>query len=446
MRAIDHQAKFVAMLCAVLTCLAACGGGGTTGSTSSGSYNVGGSVTGLLASGLIMENNFVDTRAVALGDTRYTMPQPLSKGQNYDVRLRELPTGQTCRIANSDGVMGMADVVDVAVTCGPRQADVSTVAGSGQPGAADGLAAAASFNFPAHVAADNNGNLYVSGGLNQTVRKIAPNGRVTTLAGSGVVGGFADGTGSAASFNRPRGLAVDAASNVYVADFMNQRIRKITPAGVVTTFAGSGVRGATDGTGTTATFAGPEGLAIDAAGNLIVSEDWNNKIRKITPDGVVTTLAGSGAKGHADGPGAQASFDVPSALAVDAAGNVYVADMYNNKIRKISPSGIVSTVAGSGAQGSADGIGTRASFYEPAGVALDSVGNVYVADISNQKIRKITTSGVVSTLTGSGHTGSRDGGDAVASFSFPAGLAADSLGRLYVADSRNHKVRKITLY
>jgi serine/threonine-protein kinase len=265
---------------------------------------------------------------------------------------------------------------------------------------------------------------------------------VTTLAGSGAIGAT-DATGTAASFNSPAGVAVDAAGNVYVADTFNNNIRKITSAGVVTTLAGSGTVGAVDATGTAASFFNPFGVAVDAAGNVYVGDYNNHKIRKITSAGVVTTLAGSGTVGAVDATGTAASFYQPAGVAVDAAGNVYVADGSNHKIRKITSAGVVTTLAGSGTIGAVDATGTAASFKYPYGIAVDAAGNVYVGDSNNHKIRKITSAGVVTTLAGSGAIGATDATGTAASFNFPYGVAVDAAGNAYVADYGNNKIRKI---
>ncbi|HTW74975.1 MAG TPA: hypothetical protein VMD56_08680 [Steroidobacteraceae bacterium] len=256
-------------------------------------------------------------------------------------------------------------------------------------------------------AVDSAGKVYVADYGHDEICEITPAGVVTTLAGSGVQGD-ADGTGSAASFSYPESVALDSAGNVYVADYGNNQIRKITPAGMVTTLAGSGVKGDTDGTGSAASFNGPEGVAVDSAGNVYVADDGNNEIRKVTPAGLVTTLAGLGAQGDADGTGKAASFNGPEGVAVDSAGNVYVADYGNNEIRKITPAGVVTTLAGSGAQGDADGTGRAASFDGPEGVAVDSAGNVYVGDEFNDRIREVSPAGVVTTLAGAGAQGDAD--------------------------------------
>ena len=257
---------------------------------------------------------------------------------------------------------------------------------------------------------------------------------VLLLAGS--TRGYAEGTGAEAKFNRPLKVAVDSAGNVYVADTNNHRIRKITPKGMVTTFAGS-TQGYADGTGTVAKFNDPVGVAVDGAGNIYVADNSNERIRKITPEGVVTTLAGS-TRGYADGTGTAAKFFWPNGLAVDSMGNVYVADAGNHRIRKITPEGVVTTLAGGGAIGRgngthADGIGAEARFNFPRSLAVDSVGNVYVVDFVDHRIRKVNPEGVVTTLAGTG------------SVEVPNGVAVDVVGNVYVTDDSNHRIYKIAI-
>ena len=318
---------------------------------------------------------------------------------------------------------------------------VTTLAGSSTGGFADGTGAAAQFQYPHGVAVDSAGTVYVADTSSQRIRKITPAGVVTTLAGSGVAG-FADGTGTAAQFYGPESVAVDSSGTVYVADRVNQRIRKITPAGVVTTLAGSGVAGYADGTGTAAEFINPQGVAVDPSGTVYVADTNNHRIRKITPAGVVTTLAGSGTYGFAEGTGGSAQFNYPNSVAVDSSGTVYVADLGNNRIRKITPAGAVTTLAGGGS-GFADGTGSAAQFNNPSGVAVGSFGIVYVADGSNNRIRKITPAGVVTTLAGDGLTGFVDGTGIGARFNNPFGVAVNSSGTAYIADTYNQRIRKI---
>jgi len=214
---------------------------------------------------------------------------------------------------------------------------------------------------------------------------ISINGQTTTIAGTGSAG-YNNGVGTAASFNQPLGAVVDASGNIYVTDVGNEVIRKIAPNGSVSTFAGTGTPGSSDGTGTGASFYHPVGMCIDASGNIYVADEDNNMIRKITPAGVVTTLAGQTSAGWVDGAPSVAKFNLPCGVAVDASGNVYVADNNNNRIRKITPSGTVSTLAGSGSAAYADGQGIAASFNQPFSVAIDNSGTL---DALHKQVRKL---------------------------------------------------------
>jgi sugar lactone lactonase YvrE len=325
--------------------------------------------------------------------------------------------------------------------------DVTTLAGSARKfGKADGAGAAARFRFPAGITIDGTGNLYVADQGNHTLRKVTPGGDVTTLAGAAGTAGSADGTGVAARFNAPGGIAADDGGNLYVADRYNQTLRRITPTGDVTTLAGSAsLGGSVDGKASDARFRMPSGVALDGAGNLYVADLGNQTLRRVTPAEEVTTLVGTPrAAGSTDGTGAAARFHFPAGAAVDRAGNIYVADQFNRTIRKITPAGEVTTLAGTaGMVGSTDGNGAAARFGGPVGIAVDSDGNVYVAD--KHAIRKITAGGDVTTLAGVVDTpGSDDGTGAAARFYFPAGIALDSTGNVYVADQFNSTIRRIT--
>lgn len=321
---------------------------------------------------------------------------------------------------------------------------VTSLAGSGTTGSVNATGAAASFNSPTGTCADAAGNVYVADQANHLIRKVTSAGVVTTLAGSGTAG-TVNATGTAASFDNPFGVCVDASGNVYVSDQNNHTIRKITPAGVVTTFAGQvGASGAADGTGTAASFNFPRGLCIDGAGNIFVADFFNHSIRKITPGGVVTTIAGTGLSGSVDATGTSASFNRPAGVCVDGSGNLYVADQLNHRIRKITmPGATVTTYAGS-TLGNVDATGTAAKFNLPYGVCVDAGGIVYVADFNNQKIRKITTGQVVTTFAGTGSVGSTDATGTSASFNGPIGISMNNLGNMFLADQFNHKIRKIS--
>jgi hypothetical protein len=323
---------------------------------------------------------------------------------------------------------------------------VVTLAGlAGSSGGADGSGSTARFAGPSDVASDAGGNLYVADTGNHTVRKITSTGVVTTLAGQTGVSGSSDGSGTA-RFNHPTGVTVDSSGTVYVADTDNNEIRKVTAAGVVSTLAGlAGASGSSDGTGSAALFNGPSGIAVDATGNLYVADTLNHTIRKITSAGVVTTIAGvAGASGAVDATGSAARFHGPQGLALDASNNLFVADTNNDAIRRIvTSSGAVTTVAGqAGIAGSTDGANSQAQFHYPSSVAVDAAGNLYVADTDNHTLRKIESLGAVSTLAGlAASSGSTDGMGVAARFAFPTGIAVNSSGDVYVADTNNHTIR-----
>jgi sugar lactone lactonase YvrE len=349
--------------------------------------------------------------------------------------------------ADSAGNVFISDTFNDVIRKLAPSGELTVIAGKmNDYGSEDGTGTAARFHNPRGIVVDRSGNIFVADQDNHTIRKITPSGDVTTLAGSAGNSGSADGTGSNARFKYPDGVAVDITGNVYVADSSNSTIRKITPAGVVTTLAGrAGTDGFADGAGSAAFFNDPEGLAVDASGNIYVADSLNNSIRKVTQSGQVTTLAGASFDGSDDGGGSAARFHWPRDVVVAPSGTIYVVDQGNATIRKVTSSGDVTTFAGlAGSTGAVDGVGTSARFRDPWGLGFDLLGNIYVADSANNAIRKITPEGLVSTLgTLVVREGSADGFGTNARFKSPNGIAADRLGNVFVADTNNHTIRKI---
>lgn len=355
-----------------------------------------------------------------------------------------MSTDQFLAIATNTTGSTSSTAVTLTVTTGTV---ISTLAGKATlSGTVDGTGILAQFNNPFSVAVDASGNVYVADSSSHTVRKVTAAGVVTTLAGKAGVSGSTDATGGDARFFGPSGIAVDAAGNVYVADQFNHTIRLITSAGVVNTIAGAaGINGFADGAVAAARFSFPSGVAVDSFGSIYVADTNNHTIRRFTISGFVSTLAGLAATtGTADGTGTAARFNSPSSLAVDGPANVYVADASNNTIRKITQAGVVTTLAGgAGLAGTLDDTGTAARFSRPSGVAVDSLANVYVADTFNSTIRKITSAGVVTTVAGlGGSSGTTDSIGSAARFTQPRGIAVDTAGNLYVADTGNHTIRR----
>lgn len=306
-------------------------------------------------------------------------------------------------------------------------AQLGLVAGDGVQGLQDGPVLQARFADPYGVALDGDGTLYIAdAGDNNRIRKIGVGGVVTTLAGSGE--GFVDGVGAAAAFHTPSGLACDAAGNIYVADTGNHAIRKISPQGVVTTLAGTGVAGFRDGPGVQAQFNGPVGVAADASGNVYVADTYNDRIRVIRADGHVITLAGGEKPGYQDGPGSAARFDTPSALAVDALGNIWIADTRNNAIRKLTSGGEVSTLVRSQP-------GEPPILYRPISLAVTRDGLLYAGELASGRVLQLSRTGQTHVLVGATQHDR---------LSRAAGLAINAAGALYVADATSYRVHKIS--
>ena len=331
-------------------------------------------------------------------------------------------------------------------------------AGSGISGSTDGTGSGAQFDNPYGIALDSGGNLYVTDKGSQVIRKVTSGGAVTTIAGLAGSIGTTDGTAADARFNQPTGVAVGSAGDLYVADSANNAIRRVATDGSVTTLSGTpGTGGSVDGIGSAALFRQPYGVAIDSSGNVYVADFGNNSIRKVTQTGTATTLAGvegtstvasslgePSPAGHADGTGAAASFNQPTGIAIDSSGNLYVSDTGNNTIRKVTSGGVVTTLAGTaGTTGSADGTGAAARFNGPRGLTVDGGGNVYVCDAGNSLIRKITSAGVVTTLAGLADNFAVEfGTGSSAIFDVPAGIAVDSGGNLYLSEELGNVIAK----
>ncbi len=307
----------------------------------------------------------------------------------------------------------------------------------------DGVGSSASFSSPSGVAVTFSGALLVADEDNNRIRLVSPSGMVTTLAGSGDQT-WADGVGSQASFSGPIGMAVTASGVVLVADAANHRIRAISPSGMVTTLAGSGHQTWADGLGSQASFNSPTGVAVKASGAVLVTDTNNHRLRLISPSGMVTTFAGSGNADWVDGVGSQASFNYPTGLAVMASGTVVISDSFNHRIRLVTPLGVVTTFAGSGNEAWADGVGSQASFNGPQGLAVMASGTIFVADAGNRRIRLVSPSGIITTFAGDGDGVWADGVGLRARFNNPSSLVVTSLGTVFVTDQGNHRIRNMS--
>lgn len=319
---------------------------------------------------------------------------------------------------------------------------VTTLAGTGTAGSIDGPVATALFRTVQGVAIGADGSVIVTDRGNNRIRRITPAGEVIPVAGANSAG-YTEGTGAAARFRLPWRAVEDGQGNIFVADRDNHAIRKITPAGVVTTIAGTGTAGYADGPAAAAQFNQPLDIVADAAGNLFVADNLNHRIRKISADGQVTTIAGNGTAGFANGTGTAAQFRNPSGLEIDKDGNLLIADRLNHRVRKVTQAGVTTTLAGDGTSGYLDGDASAARFADPYGITVDASGNIFIADLNNHKVRKISTEGKVTSIAG-GAKGFTDGLGAGAQLNTPTDVCIDRNGNLYVADQANHAIRKLS--
>ena len=337
----------------------------------------------------------------------------------------------------------------------PSPGVVTTVAGKGTSGSGGdgGPATDARLSGPRHLAVAADGALYLADGENHRIRRVAPDGTITTVAGNGTAGSDGDGgPATEAAINTPHAVALDDAGNLFIADSMSARIRKVTPDGTISTVVGTGVEGfgGDGGPGTSAKIRNPKGLEVGPDGALYISDGLNHRVRRLDPDGTITTVAGNGAatSDGDGGPAIEASVRVPRGLDFDAAGNLYVAEGDGHRVRRIGTDGIITTVAGTGTPGyNGDGIPAETAFLnDPHGVVVDASGRLFIADTDNDRIRMITTDGTISTVAGIGVAG--DGGNGIVAYYSalrnPRGVTLDAAGDLFLADTGNHRIRKVT--
>lgn len=297
---------------------------------------------------------------------------------------------------------------------------------------------------PYGICIDNKKNLFLVESNGSMIYRIDSTGKSNYFVGSNLLGDK-DTVGSFAKFNNPKALSIDTYGNIIVSDEKNHKIKRVSSLGKVTTIAGNGKSGDIDGMDTFARFSFPYGICVDKNNNIFVADRGNHKIKKISPNGSVVTIAGDGIIGSINGLGLSSRFNHPTSICVDTLGNLYVADQYNNQIRKIDFNGVVSTYAGSSISGNQDGIGILAGFSRPTGISIDKAGNLYVSDLDNHKIRKIFSNAKVTTIAGYGSNGYKDGKASQAKFYYPAGLTVDNDYAIFVADEENYKVRKISI-
>ncbi|HEY9004240.1 MAG TPA: hypothetical protein VIM89_22990 [Mucilaginibacter sp.] len=409
----------------------------------------GGTITSIGSSALTENGVCYSTsnQAPTINDIKVTAPI-ISTSYSYTANLTGLTPSTTYYVrayaTNAYGtsygsMVTFTTISNVTAVSGA----VTTFAGSATAGYNDGVGTAALFSNPAGMASDASGNLYVCDMFNNRIRKIAPDGTVTTIAGNGTAGN-GDGPALNAQFYAPQGLAVDAQGNVFIADYGNNLIREIVAAtNTVKTIAGNGIPGYVDGAAIkTAEFNGPSSIAVDASGNLFIADRGNNTIRKMTPAGTVSTVAGTKTPGYVNGTvntttGTYASFRDPSSLVLDSQGNIYVADLGNSAIRKITPAAVVTTIAG--------GPGQTSLLGSPIALAMDASGNFFITDESGRVI-ELTSTKILYDLAGAANVaGFADGTGTAAQFNNPQGICITPSGGIFVSDFNNNRIRKIVV-
>ncbi len=345
-------------------------------------------------------------------------------------------------------------VVCIQLFALPARAQIiSTISGTGAMGFSGdgGPATAAALYYPYSVTGDGAGNIYIADASNNRIREINTSGVITTIAGSSSSGFGGDGgPATAASLNGPVGICFDPAGNMYIADQVNQRVRKINTTGIISTFAGSGTSGFSGdgGAATAARLYLPTAVIADASGNVYIADQFNYRVRVVNSSGIITTFAGtSGGFSGDGGPATAAQMNLPCGMAFDGSGNMYITDYSNHRIRKVNPSGIITTIAGSTAGFSGDGgPASAAQLNNPWGIATDVSNNIYITDFSDHRIRKINTAGIINTITGLGFAGfSGDGGiSTLAAVNNPSGVYVNSAGVVYLCDTHNNRIRIIS--
>ena len=405
---------------------------------------------------VLFRGNVLDWRVGIQEDSiltahRPSTQQPVGFGEFYQLLL----TGLRDRSGNAAPDLRLSfSTVPIPIPETISPGTIITVAGLGEPGFSGdgGLATRARLNLPSGIAVDAAGHLFIADTGNERIRKVDADGAISTVAGNGQSGFSGDGgLAIQANLAYPIDIAVDAAGNFFIADLLNLRIRSVDPNGIINTVAGNGEPGFSedDGPATQTSLAYPMDIAVDAAGNLFIADGGNIRIRKVDSNGIISTVAGNGQPGFIGdgGPATQAGFSPPLYIAVDATGNLFISDSHNHRIRKVDANGIITTVAGNGEPDSSGdgGPATRASLFNPTRIAMDAAGSLFIADSGNNRIRKVDPNGTITTVAGNGQWGfSGDGGPTTqASLRSPDGLAIDAAGNLYITDQSNRRIRKV---